>query len=118
MKIAELAIIAVIVLFGIPLAAIIGGILLAMLKVMKGGPYSGDKEHQAEETGLIQELHDGLVRMEERVEALETLLLDSDRKAGGGEAGGKKPDEKKAGGKKASEDKPNEDKTNGKEGQS
>ena len=96
MEIARLAIIAVIVLFGIPLAAVIGGILLGMLKVLKGGPSRVDKEHQAEETGLIQELHGGLVRMEKRIEALETLLLERDRKSGGSEAAGNKADGNKA----------------------
>ncbi len=92
MEIARLAIIAVIVLFGIPLAAVVGGILLAMLKVLRSGPSRAERDHGAEETGLIQEINDGLVRMEERVEALETLLLDRDGKAGGNKAGGNKAD--------------------------
>ncbi len=102
MEIARLAIIAVIVLFGIPLVAVIGGILLAMLKVTRGGPSHTDKKQQAEETGLIQEINDGLVRMEERIETLETLLFDRDEKVAG-----KKTDVKKA----------DEDKTNDKGGQ-
>ena len=36
-----------------------------------------------EETKLMQELYQGLTRMEERVEALETLLLDRERKESG-----------------------------------
>ena len=97
MGIARLAITAVIVLFSIPLAAIIGVVLLAMVKTLRSGPSGADKEHQAEETGLIQELHQGLVRMEKRIETLETLLFDRDEKVTG----------KKVDVKKASEDKPN-----------
>ncbi len=74
---AELAIIMV---FGIPLAAILGGILLAIIKVLKGGSSRADRETQAEETKLIQDVHQGLIKMEERVEALETLLIERDKK--------------------------------------
>ncbi len=88
MEIARLAIIAVIVLFGIPLAAVVGGILLAMLKTLKSGQSRAERDHQAEETGLIQEIHDGLVRMEGRIDALETLLADRDGKAAGKKADG------------------------------
>jgi len=34
---------------------------------------------EADETRLIQEIHQGLVKMESRIESLETLLLDSER---------------------------------------
>lgn len=72
---------AIFMVFAIPLAVIIGGTLLAALKILKGGNSSRDAETDREETRLIQELHRGLSRLEERVEALETLLLErSDRK--------------------------------------
>ena len=38
---------------------------------------------QADEAQMIQELYQGLSRMEERVETLETLLLDQERKGEG-----------------------------------
>ena len=44
---------------------------------------SGSKKMRAEsteETRMIQEIHHGLNRMEDRVEALETLIMDSDRR--------------------------------------
>lgn len=66
----------ILMLFAIPLAAIIGGILLAALKILKGNEGGRGGESDREETRLIQELHRGLQRMEERVDALETLLLD------------------------------------------
>jgi phage shock protein B len=69
----------IVMLLGIPLLAIIGGTLVALLGVVRGGGSREDRGGPAEETELIQEIHDGLVRMEERVEALETILLDRER---------------------------------------
>lgn len=43
-----------------------------------GGPKRSGKI-EAEETRLIQEIHHGLVKMERRIESLETLLLDTER---------------------------------------
>jgi phage shock protein B len=67
----------------IPLVAVLGGIFLAALLILRGGSRRGDGELKAEETRLIQDIYHGLIKMEERVEALETLLLERDRKEGG-----------------------------------
>jgi len=67
---------AVILLFCIPLALIIGGVVLIALKIVKGG----SNEQDAQEARLIQDIHHGLQRMEQRVEALETILLEKERK--------------------------------------
>ena len=53
--------------------AIIPGSILMAIKFFRGGQSAGD---QAEETKMIQEIYTSLSRMEERVEALETILLD------------------------------------------
>jgi len=71
---------AIIMIFGIPLAAIVGGFVIEGLKIMKGDSSRQDGKLRAQETKLIQEIHQGLSRMEERVEALETILLDRERK--------------------------------------
>jgi len=70
------------IVFGsiIAVIVIIFGFVLAMAKIKRGGSFRHGEELQAEETRLIQELHRGLSRMEERVEALETILLDKDGK--------------------------------------
>jgi phage shock protein B len=73
-------VIAVIMVFGIPLVAIVGGLGLEALKIIKGTPKKG-KEVSAEETELMQELFRTASRMEKRVESLETLLLDRAREA-------------------------------------
>ena len=67
---------AVIMVFSIPLVSIIGGLIVAALEVWKKGPSS---QQMAEETRLIQDLHHGLQKMEERIEALEVIL--SERKS-------------------------------------
>ena len=74
------AVIVSIVFGGIVLAlAIIGGTILMAIKILKGGFSRKDQRNQAEEARLIQEIYQGFARMEERVEALETILLDHDR---------------------------------------
>jgi len=42
----------------------------------------GNRQAQAEETRLMQELHEGLEKMEERIEALETILLETRNRKG------------------------------------
>ena len=69
-----------IVFGGLVLAlAIIGGTILMAIKILKGGISRKDQHNQAEEARLIQEIYQGFARMEERVEALETILLDQER---------------------------------------
>jgi phage shock protein B len=76
----EGAMIVSIVFGGIVLAlAIIGGTLLLAIKILKGGISRKDQHRQAEEARLIQEIYQGFARMEGRVEALETILLDRER---------------------------------------
>jgi len=55
--------------------AIIPGAILLAIKFLRGGQSAGD---QAEEAKMIQEIYKGLSRIEERVEALETILLDQE----------------------------------------
>ena len=66
-----------IVFGGIVLAlAIIGSTILMAIKMLKGGFSRKGQQFQAEEAKVIQEIYQGLSRMEERVEALETIILD------------------------------------------
>jgi phage shock protein B len=55
--------------------AIIPGTILLAIKFFRGGLSADD---QAEETKMIQEIYKGLARMENRVEALEAILLDQE----------------------------------------
>ena len=59
--------------------AIIPGTILLAIKFFRGGQ---DADDQAEEAKMIQEIYKSLSRMEERVEALETILLGHEKQKG------------------------------------
>ena len=60
--------------------AIIGSTILMAIKILRGGLSRKGQKLEAEEAKMIQEIYQGLSSMEERVEALETIILDSKRK--------------------------------------
>lgn len=66
--------------FALPVLVVAGFFLIWALKIITGGTTRQKEQLQAEETRTIQEIHQGLIRMEERIEALETILLDRERK--------------------------------------
>jgi phage shock protein B len=70
------------VIFGGSIVAIviIGAIFLLAIRILKGSSGRGGEGTSSDEARVIQEIYQGLSRMEERVEALETILLDQDRK--------------------------------------
>jgi phage shock protein B len=71
------AVIVSIVFGGIALAlAIIGGTILMAIRFFKSG---GSRAEQEAEARTIQEIYQNLARMEERVEALETILIDREK---------------------------------------
>ncbi|UCH22036.1 MAG: phage-shock protein [Deltaproteobacteria bacterium] len=75
------ALIVAIVFSGIVLAlAVVGSTILMAIKIIKGGVSRKEQKYQADETRMIQEIYQGLSRMEERVESLETILLDRKKK--------------------------------------
>ncbi len=63
------------IIFGslVLIPAIIGGTIVLSIRILKGG---ASRRDQAEDSRVIQEIYQGLSRMETRVEALETILLD------------------------------------------
>jgi phage shock protein B len=72
--------IAVIVFGGLVLAlAVIGSTILMGLKIIRGGAISKGQKIETDETKMIQEIYQGLSDMEERLEALETILLDREK---------------------------------------
>jgi len=60
--------------------AIIGSTILMAIKILKGGLSRKGQKVQTQEARMIQEIYQGLSRMEARVEALETIMLDRERK--------------------------------------
>ena len=73
---------ALLLIFGPAFAAVVGAILIKVLQTWKGVSPEQSQHLRAEETRLMQEIYQGLSRMAERVEALETILLGRERKAG------------------------------------
>jgi phage shock protein B len=62
---------------GIVLALSVIGITLLMgIKLLKGGVSREQQRNNAREARMIQEIHRGLARLEARIEALETIVLD------------------------------------------
>lgn len=57
------------------LGMICGTLLLAM-KLKHGGFAASSRKAQGEEARMVQEIYQGLARMEARVEALETILME------------------------------------------
>ena len=79
--------IAVIVFGGLVLAlAVIGSTILMGLKVIRGGAISKGQKIEIDETKMVQEIYQGLSDMEERLEALETILLDREKDRKGKQA--------------------------------
>ena len=62
------------IVFGIPVIS--GALIIVTMLLKKNSNESGSEESQ-----LMQELYQGLNRMEQRIEALETLVLDTSQSA-------------------------------------
>ena len=60
--------------------AIIGSTILMAIKILKGGASRKGQQLEQEEARMVQEIYQGLSKMEDRVEALETIILDLGRK--------------------------------------
>ena len=56
--------------------SLIGLVMFFVYKMASIGVSRRDSEYNAEETELMQEIHRKLVTMEERVESLETILVE------------------------------------------
>lgn len=73
----EAAFITAIVFGGIVLSlVVIGTTFLLAIKLIRGGLSRKQQRQDAEEAKTIQEMYQQVTRMEERVDALETVLLD------------------------------------------
>lgn len=59
------------------LIATLGLIIIGIIRAAKtGGLSKKEKQTHAEETQMIQDIYHGLSKMEERVETLETILIE------------------------------------------
>lgn len=63
------------------LIATLGLIIIGIIRASKTGGFSKkEKLTQSEETKMIQDIYSGLSKMEERIEALETILIERQKK--------------------------------------
>ena len=60
--------------------ALLGLVAVTIVRIIKGPRGKAADQAAQEETRIMQDLHQGLTRMEQRIEALETILLEQDRK--------------------------------------
>lgn len=56
--------------------ALICGTIVVVVRMRHGGTSAKDRQYQTDEARMIQEIFLGLERMEKRVEALETILME------------------------------------------
>jgi len=68
-------IIIIFIIFGIPSLCV----TLLVLYSMKRGCKKGNSQSEAEETKLIQEMYSDLTDLDERIETLETILIERER---------------------------------------
>ena len=68
-----IGLVAVLLIFG-------GPIFLIALAILKGGKSKKGQNMEAEEARRAQEIYQGINRMEERIEALETIILEHEKK--------------------------------------
>ncbi len=59
--------------------ATIGFTIILIIRTAKGGSMRKRERTDAGETQIIQEIYQGLTKMDKRIESLETLILDADR---------------------------------------
>ena len=78
------SIIIVAIVFGsiLTFAALICGTILAIIKIRNSGLSRHGTNSKSEEARIIQEIYQGLNQMEDRIEALETILMEGKDKKG------------------------------------
>ncbi len=72
---------AIVAVFAVPVMclAVIFGFILLLVRFLRGGKAANAAMTQ-EEARIFQEMHHGMERMAQRIEALETILLDKQQK--------------------------------------
>ncbi len=76
----ESIVIVAIIFGGLVLALVVAGSTILMaIKILKGDLSRRGQRLQTDEVRILQELHQGLERMEKRIDALETIVFDQER---------------------------------------
>ncbi len=74
------AVIAAVFAFILLALGILGGVAVAIVRLIKGPQGKQAAQADEDEARVIQDLHKGLARMESRINALETILLEKQGK--------------------------------------
>ncbi len=59
--------------------ATLGFTIYFVVRAFRGSPMRRAEKVDANDTKIIQEIYQGLTKMDKRIESLETLILDADR---------------------------------------
>ena len=75
-------ILVILIIFGGAILAlvIIGSTILMAIRIFKGDASRKGQKLESEEARMVQEIYQGLSKMEKRIEAIETIILDQGRK--------------------------------------
>lgn len=68
------------IIVAVPGLVLIGVVIYALMRTRKGSSGARAAERSAEEARIIQDVYHGLEKMERRIEALETILLEKGMK--------------------------------------
>lgn len=71
--------VAVLLAFGIGFLAVSGGLFIGFVKMLRQTRTSRNSAGDAEEAKAFQDMQRSLRRMEERIEALETLMIENSK---------------------------------------
>jgi len=77
-------VVVVAIVFGsiVTIAGLMCGTVLVIIRMRNSGLSSSSRTASQQEATMIQEIYQGLDRMEKRIEALETILMDGHSKNG------------------------------------
>lgn len=77
-------VIIVAIVFGsiVALAGLLCGTIIFVIRMRHAGIYGSEKKASKDEAMMIQDIYRGLEKMENRIEALETILMDSSERKG------------------------------------
>ncbi len=77
-------VVVVAIVFGsiVTIAGLLCGTVLVIIRMRNSGLSSSSRAANQQEATMIQEIYQGLDRMEKRIDALETILMDGHSKNG------------------------------------
>jgi len=68
----------ILVIIGLPLLC---GTIVAIVAIVKGSSAAKSRRLDEDETRLLQEIHQGMAKLEKRIDALETIVIENEKPA-------------------------------------